>query len=701
MRIHGPKSERGIALLVVLFALILVTAIGLGLMFSTNGESGVSFGYRNSNLSFFAARSGVEEVRDRMRITNSPNANGLQNFLPTVPIGVAAGVLYVTNPRSGETVAPWDGTNPYFDDELCHEINSALIPGSPGTPNKACAPNQLPSTAGWYVQKPAMAMPGGALLAYKWARVNLKMNESAAPWCVLGIGNCTHLNPGGISADQVCYNGSNEFVLAKMDDPMDIPWRVDGMSLPSELGMAVAMFGGSSGHGVSGHSSTGGVSSSSSSVGSSSSSASASTSSSSSAGSSSSSSTSSSGLAGTGSTSSTSSSGLAGTGSISTTSSSGLAGTGSISTTSTSSTSSTSTSSSGLASTSTPAAACGTSAPPLPGTPFGVGSLPVAAATCTAVDTQPVYVLTAMALAPTSASINRARRMVQFDVARLALPPTPSALTVMGPTPAGSTVLFPNSNPYVVNGHDVDATYDPVRDCGGAPAKPAIGTVQDAGNPTTGETALQVASDSRDHIINAIPRPDHYTGADACAAGQPDVQNVTNTVNSTFTTPAGLNNLVQEIQHSVTTTYGNNPTISSFGSVANPQVTVVDGNLTFGPGSGAGILLVTGTLTLNGDFTFNGSIYVIGAGKVVAGGGGSGQITGAVVVANIADNSGCPNSPCYTLNPTDKSYTPTLGVPTYDWSGGGGNGIQYSSCSLKAALGAANFTVISRREITY
>lgn len=293
--------------------------------------------------------------------------------------------------------------------------------------------------------------------------------------------------------------------------------------------------------------------------------------------------------------------------------------------------------------------------------------------------------------------------MVQFDVAKLALPPTPSALTVVGPTPVSSTVLFPNSNPYIVNGHDIDATYDPVRDCGGAPAKPAVGTVQDVGNSTTGETALQVATDSRNRIINAIPsgRTGNYTGADACASGQPDIQNVTKTVNSTFSTPDGLNSLVQEIQHSVTTTYGNNPTISSFGSVANPQVTVVDGDLTFGPGSGAGILLVTGKLTLNGDFTFNGSIYVIGKGQVVATGGGNGQITGAVVVANIADNSGCPNSPCYTLNPTDKSYTPTLGPPTYDWSGGGGNGIQYSSCSLKAALGAANFTVISRREITY
>ena len=54
-----------------------------------------------------------------------------------------------------------------------------------------------------------------------------------------------------------------------------------------------------------------------------------------------------------------------------------------------------------------------------------------------------------------------------------------------------------------------------------------------------------------------------------------------------------------------------------------------------------------------------------------------------------------------TTNPTDKSLLTKLGTPTFDWSGGGGNGIQYSSCALKTALGAANFTVIARREITY
>jgi hypothetical protein len=80
MKRHKRISERGIALIVVLFALILVTAIGLGLMFSTNGETGVSFGYRNSNLSYFGARSGAEELRDRIRIPNTSNANGLLNL---------------------------------------------------------------------------------------------------------------------------------------------------------------------------------------------------------------------------------------------------------------------------------------------------------------------------------------------------------------------------------------------------------------------------------------------------------------------------------------------------------------------------------------------------------------------------------------------------------------------------------------------
>src|SRR5579864_1196672 len=105
MKLKAKHSQRGIALLVSLFALILVTAIGLALMFSTNGETAINSGFRQSNLAYFAARSGVEEARDRMRYKVASNANGLADYLPDVPVGsvnagppVKPGVLYILNP---------------------------------------------------------------------------------------------------------------------------------------------------------------------------------------------------------------------------------------------------------------------------------------------------------------------------------------------------------------------------------------------------------------------------------------------------------------------------------------------------------------------------------------------------------------------------------------------------------------------------
>src|SRR5690348_10220139 len=112
MKRHRRQSERGIAMLVVLFALVLVSVIGLALMFSTNGETSVSSGFRQTNLSYFAARSGVEELRDRMRNKSTDVAGGLQDYLPQVAIGAAKpslplnqvpGVVYITNLDGTET----------------------------------------------------------------------------------------------------------------------------------------------------------------------------------------------------------------------------------------------------------------------------------------------------------------------------------------------------------------------------------------------------------------------------------------------------------------------------------------------------------------------------------------------------------------------------------------------------------------------
>lgn len=120
---------------------------------------------------------------------------------------------------------------------------------------------------------------------------------------------------------------------------------------------------------------------------------------------------------------------------------------------------------------------------------------------------------------------------------------------------------------------------------------------------------------------------------------------------------------------------------------SNPDgvLTFVDGNLTLGPGSptGQGTLIVTGDLTLDGNFQFNGVIMVLGSGRVYRSGGGHGDIYGALFVATFAATG---------------ADTDLFGAPTFDTSGGGTSNIQYSSDAVDRAKSVGGHAVSGVRE---
>jgi hypothetical protein len=70
------------------------------------------------------------------------------------------------------------------------------------------------------------------------------------------------------------------------------------------------------------------------------------------------------------------------------------------------------------------------------------------------------------------------------------------------------------------------------------------------------------------------------------------------------------------------------------GSTSSPAFTFVNGNATLD--GGAGLLIVTGDLTLSGNAVFNGIILVLGQGTVIRDGGGNGTILGSIYVAKFA-----------------------------------------------------------------
>jgi hypothetical protein len=138
-------------------------------------------------------------------------------------------------------------------------------------------------------------------------------------------------------------------------------------------------------------------------------------------------------------------------------------------------------------------------------------------------------------------------------------------------------------------------------------------------------------------------------------------------------------------------TSGNDAIASTAGIGANTATypdgvyTFIDGDFTLSAGNptGQGTLIVTGTLTLNGNFNWNGVIMVLGGGTVVRSGGGNGNIYGAMFVAKF---------------PATGADTDVFSAPTFDTSGGGTANIQYNSDSIDRAKSVGGHSVSGIRE---
>ncbi|HZS27046.1 MAG TPA: hypothetical protein VFB76_07430 [Candidatus Angelobacter sp.] len=214
------KKERGMALLLTLFALLLLSGIGLFMVLSSNTETRIDANYGSSLRAYYAARSGLEEVRDRIRYASNsplvPAGLGLADKLPTDVAGNPNGVLYIVNPANGETIDPTDITSPYFDDDLCHAFNS-------GTP-KGIKCTTIPTTAGWQLTSiPSQVLQGSRPLAYKWVRIMMKTNRTAAPYFVdQGSVARPMLAAGQTGAPldtRVCWDGQAEQLLPSGENP--------------------------------------------------------------------------------------------------------------------------------------------------------------------------------------------------------------------------------------------------------------------------------------------------------------------------------------------------------------------------------------------------------------------------------------------------------------------------------------------------
>jgi type IV pilus assembly PilX-like protein len=206
------STERGVALMVALLGLLLLAAIGTGLMFMANTENSINNNYRDSQRAFFAARAGAENVRVLLAPSGPLNAAAAALTMPSASANT--GVIYVKNPAAGETVDPTTvsgaalADNPYLDTELCQE----QFTGFPAlTPTSGPCSGAMLMNSGTYFTAPTMSatdIPGtngpNALL-FKWVRITNKQNY-------MGMLNRT-VDGTAANGLQVCWDGGKEVTI--------------------------------------------------------------------------------------------------------------------------------------------------------------------------------------------------------------------------------------------------------------------------------------------------------------------------------------------------------------------------------------------------------------------------------------------------------------------------------------------------------
>ena len=154
------KSERGVALFIAIFALLLISVVALAMMVMAGTETSLNSNYKSSVQAFYDARAGVEEARGRLWAGNP-------NFLGTLVIPAATGympvgnVTYILNPAGAEVVNPTDmsAANIYADRQYASEWG-----GNP--PTTATTTTSVSPQAG---------VPGPL---YKWVRITPRTEKS-------------------------------------------------------------------------------------------------------------------------------------------------------------------------------------------------------------------------------------------------------------------------------------------------------------------------------------------------------------------------------------------------------------------------------------------------------------------------------------------------------------------------------------------
>jgi hypothetical protein len=143
------NSEQGVALLIAISALLLISVVAIALVIAAGMETSLSGNYRSSTSAYYAARAGLEEGRGRLLPRNPDYFNATSPaFIPGAL--TLHDVRYVTNPTGAENVL-----TAYPDTEYDTEFGPGSLAGATIKTIASISP---------------VAGITGAL--YKWVRIN-------------------------------------------------------------------------------------------------------------------------------------------------------------------------------------------------------------------------------------------------------------------------------------------------------------------------------------------------------------------------------------------------------------------------------------------------------------------------------------------------------------------------------------------------
>src|SRR6266853_5794804 len=158
------NSQNGVALLVAMISLLLISCIAVAMIVASGAESSINGNYRSSSSAYYASLAGLEEGRGRL-LPGSPytivGGNGIPAF-NTVAMPVTQ-VTYIANPdpAAGETVTSVLTTYP--DNQYDLEFGSGKLAAAAAAGTVSNPP--IPSRA----STNAAGIPGPM---YKWVRIN-------------------------------------------------------------------------------------------------------------------------------------------------------------------------------------------------------------------------------------------------------------------------------------------------------------------------------------------------------------------------------------------------------------------------------------------------------------------------------------------------------------------------------------------------